>query len=1026
MKSTFFARRSLLILAVVLFLLPFCVRGARLSARNMKNEVKDWLPAGFKETRQLEWFRDHFLGEQFVIISWKGCREGDARLELLTRKLTPLSPEDATGELPSVRRLGLRPEARYDNWGGREEKWLRADDGRWYFILPNGVLHAWAGEASPLAAVGRFVTRAKEAEGRQIAAFSPRFYNNPWLLADPLFKTVTTGPQLLARLTSEEGGAGLSRSEALRRLQGVLFGPDGEQTCLIVTLSERAKLNLHTVVGRGILGKPRGRLYSLAEECGIAENELRLGGPPVDNVAIDEEGSRTLVRLVGLSVLLGVGLAYACFRSIKATMIVFSIGAIAAVMSLSLVWWCGSHVDAVLMSMPSLVYVLGISGAVHIINHYRAAVEENGYVGASEQAIIHGWKPALLCSVTTAFGLASLCTSEIVPIAKFGFFSALAVLATLALLFTYLPAVLHLWPLPMRGASSGESSWLDRSLAGFWQRLGSWIIRHYALVGVGCVLLTVAVGYGVTRMHTSVQLIKMFDGRAKIIQDYRWLETNLGKLVPMELVVRVEPDMMRSSDSESEDAAALVRLSFLERMELTHRVERVIRRQFGPEGSDVVGPSMSAATFAPPLPEIGGGFAAFARRGGTNRRLEAHREELLNSDYLRVDEKTGAELWRVSLRLGAFNDVDYGQFVDKLQAAVEPVIDAYAQRAAILRQLVAARGDRPLSGARVLLIGESETSETDPTATRRKAAFVKTLYELLTVARLEISAYDAAAVEKLAASGGGDFDCVVLLNGVPDAARAEAAHLAPLVVEADAPTLAANAERPVSVVYTGVVPLVYKAQRTLLEGLVDSTFWSFVTITPLLILVARSFWAGLVAMIPNAVPVLLIFGGMGWLGIDVDIGSMMTASIALGVAVDDTIHFLTWYREALRDAPDRRSAILKAYQCCATPTFQSAVISGLGLSIFAFSTFTPTQRFGYLMLAILMMGMFAELIFFPALLASPLGRVFKPAKAKHLPQAVPEEVPEEVGNAERGMRPVLVETPHSALRVPRLREKHSS
>ena len=43
-----------------------------------------------------------------------------------------------------------------------------------------------------------------------------------------------------------------------------------------------------------MLGKPRGRLYEIADESNIAENELRMGGPPVDNVAIDEEGSITL------------------------------------------------------------------------------------------------------------------------------------------------------------------------------------------------------------------------------------------------------------------------------------------------------------------------------------------------------------------------------------------------------------------------------------------------------------------------------------------------------------------------------------------------------------------------------------------------------------------------------------------------------------------------------------------------------------------------------------------------------------
>src|SRR5205085_6915179 len=153
---------------------------------------------------------------------------------------------------------------------------------------------------------------------------------------------------------------------------------------------------------------------------------------------------------------------------------------------------------------------------------------------------------------------------------------------------------------------------------------------------------------------------------------------------------------------------------------------------------------------------------------------------------------------------------------------------------------------------------------------------------------------------------------------------------------------------------------------------------SIVTITPLLMWIARSVSAGSVAMLPNVLPILMVFGGMGWLGIEVDVGSMMTASIALGVAVDDTIHYLNWFREELDRVADRKKAILAAYKHCATPTLQAAVISGLGLSVFAISTFTPTQRFGVLMLVILWLGAIAELIYFPALLAGPLGMVFRP------------------------------------------------
>jgi predicted RND superfamily exporter protein len=267
--------------------------------------------------------------------------------------------------------------------------------------------------------------------------------------------------------------------------------------------------------------------------------------------------------------------------------------------------------------------------------------------------------------------------------------------------------------------------------------------------------------------------------------------------------------------------------------------------------------------------------------------------------------------------------------------------------------------------------------------------FAQTLKDLLTVARLQVTWHDPsveAATEKFAEKLAG-YDCVVLVGDHASYDLTAIQQQAKQLIDARdhqfqnlKTQTAKEKDWNVSAVYTGVVPIVYKAQRTLLDSLIESTFWSFITITPLLMFIARSFSAGMVAMLPNVLPVFVIFGVMGWMGIQVDIGSMMTASIALGVAVDDTIHYLTWFREELDKSGSRHHAILEAYRRCATPTFQAAIISGLGLSIFAFSTFTPTQRFGYLMLSILMMGVAAELIFFPALLAGPLGRVFKPTK----------------------------------------------
>jgi len=145
-----------------------------------------------------------------------------------------------------------------------------------------------------------------------------------------------------------------------------LIGPDGTQTCLIATLSDVAISDFKAAIARGnnrLIGrKPQGALFDALQECGVDIETVHLGGPPVDNVAIDEEGERTLIRLAGLSGLLGLGLAYFSLRSIKLTAIVFGCGILAGAAALANVWFFGDKTDAIVLSMPALVYVLGISG----------------------------------------------------------------------------------------------------------------------------------------------------------------------------------------------------------------------------------------------------------------------------------------------------------------------------------------------------------------------------------------------------------------------------------------------------------------------------------------------------------------------------------------------------------------------------------------------------------------------------------------------------------------------------------------
>ncbi|MEO8268625.1 MAG: MMPL family transporter [Aureliella sp.] len=977
--KTFYQRWSVGVIGATLCLVPFSFYWAALAVQNNVNRVEDWLPKTFDETKHLAWFREHFPSDQFVLVSWQDCKLDVGKV------ISGDSSRVNSGDDPRLARLA---------------RLLVSDRNR------------ERQEDSVLESSGAERSCESEDVSPQDAAACERY-----------FKSVLTGRELLNQLTAPP--LSLSEAAAVKRLQGTMIGPDGEQTCLIVTLRAAALNELKHVLGTGQNRIFRadvqpGILRRMIASAGIAADEVHLGGPPVDNNAINEEGERTLVRLAGLSGLLGLGLAWWSLRSIPLTLIVFFCGVLSAATSLAIVGISGQNVDAILMSMPSLVYVLAISGAVHLVNYYREAIESGGLYAAVERAVKHAWKPAVLCSVTTAVGLVSLSASELVPIRKFGIFSAAGVLSLVGIVYFFLPAALQLSGIGKRwsthepktspnkprnkcGAREKHQSTVSQAFTALrsgsnyrnrWERLAGGIVAHYRGVGLVCAIVTVVVGYGLKYSSSSIDLLKLFDHRARILQDYRWLEANLGKLVPLEIVVRFPPATQRETLNSQGQETNWSALSFVQRLETVTRMQTLIERKFGPTGDDVVGNSMSAASFVPDLPPAASGNYSFVHRKILDARLSRSKQDLSDAGFLRIDKEDGSELWRISLRVAAFRDVDYGQFVKDLEQITQPLLGAYHARADILANLSRLSRDGSLAGKQVLLWSCKQESQPEQIAHQ---ASVAVLHRLLQEYRCDVKllASDPRATpltelealdryDAVVACGGfSDADLAIVKAVIPDTmdtrlsvGEVAQVHVARAQIET-APTAAeTESSNSLSAVYTGVVPIVYQAQRALLNSLVESTWWSFLTITPIIMIVSRSVLAGAIAMIPNAIPVIFIFGAMGWLDIPIDIGSMMTASIALGVAVDDTIHFLARYREELACTPDRERAIISTYGHCAVPTLQAALISGLGLSVFAFSTFTPTQRFGWLMLSILLAGVVSELIVLPALLASPLGVVF--------------------------------------------------
>ncbi len=207
------------------------------------------------------------------------------------------------------------------------------------------------------------------------------------------------------------------------------------------------------------------------------------------------------------------------------------------------------------------------------------------------------------------------------------------------------------------------------------------------------------------------------------------------------------------------------------------------------------------------------------------------------------------------------------------------------------------------------------------------------------------------------------------------------ARLDPILVDDGHQALAG-----VRATYTGIMPLVHELQRQLMDDLFRSFVAAFALIALVMTVAQAGVLVGLVTMIPNVFPTLVMFGLLGWIGMPLDIGTVMTASIALGIAVDDTLHYVTFFRRAIADGRPRHDAVRWAYQHCGKAMVQTSIVCSLGLAVFMWTDFVPTQRFAWMMVSLIVMALAGDLVLLPALLVGPAGRLFEiPLAASPVP-----------------------------------------
>ena len=766
LRAGYLRRFKIAVGLLVLLAIPAIVH-SHAAIESLYNHPSDWVPDSIAEKAEFDQFVDHFAVTNLMMIAWEGSDVGASELEEVTRTLKPLS---SSGFDPTTDSTAL---AELPGWAADEIREIRAI----------------CGTPTPL-----------------------RFVRN--------------GDETLARLMSPP--IELSMKAAVARLQNTLIGPDGKQTCIVLSFSEQSSTKRRTIV-------PKIR-EMVGHTVKLRSDQIAAVGAPFEGAMVDLESVHTIRFFSPPSAILAALLCLICLRSVWLTGAIVAVAVIGEGLVMAAVYYTGVPMNAVLIVLPPLVFVLTVSAGIHLSNYFLDAAYEFPDISRAEaahRAMKAGVAPCALAAGTTVVGLSSLLLVRLEPVRIFGGIASVGVILTLLLLLLALPGAMVLSH-PARGTGEPNDEPRDdlRGRARLWMRRR--LVRPWTLI-LMFMGIAIVFSFGLTRLESTVNIPRMFLPESDLRTQYDWFEQNVGPTSTGDLVLKFPP--LQDEDDP------------LERLAVVAKVHSHLLKQ------DVVTGAMSAMTFVPPVGRRGS-LAATARRSVIRKLIRDPDSSLGRLGFIARD--ADAELWRINVRMPQHERADFGD---------------------------------------------------------------------------DINAINQAVTERLA-----------------------------------------DIEMPVQYTLTGSVVIVQRSQEILLNDLFRSFVTAFAVIAIVMILMLRSFVGGLLAMAPNLFPTVTLFGLMGLTETPLDIGSVMSASVALGIAVDDTVHLLSRFGSRRARGFGQIRAAMGALRQCGWAMFQTTLVCGVSLMIYWFSPFVPTSRFSLFMFGLLTSALLGVLLLLPALMASSLGR----------------------------------------------------
>lgn len=573
-------------------------------------------------------------------------------------------------------------------------------------------------------------------------------------------------------------------------------------------------------------------------------DELHIAGKAKAQAVYIQKMKEEMAMFVSASIVLVIVFLAVAFRSFRGVWVPLLVVLLTAIWIAGIMGLSGKMVDVMMVLLPTIMFVVGMSDVVHIFTRY---IEELRNGRKKVEALRITFKEVgmatLLTSLTTATGFLTLLTASIPPVRDFGLYTAIGVMVAFFLAVTLLPAILILIKEPKIAEQESNRRWWNSRL----RNLFRWVLQFQKLIILLSLLVTGLSAWGISRLEINTFLLEDIRENDPLRQDFFFFDEHFGGSKPFEMAI-----LLKDSTAGIYEPAVLREIE---------KLENYLREEYGVR--NIISPAVLAKNINKAL------------NGG------------IQENYKLPDNHRGYQrIQRViqSLEAGSLR------------------LPLTADSAALAQSIVSAGG--------ISAVGRisGKTPDFGSRLTSRKTRELERFIQEQTNTDL------------------------------------------------------------IKFRLTGTSLLIDKNAGYLVDNMLQGLAIAFVVIALIAGLLFRSFRMIIITLIPNIIPLLMVAGIMGLSGIYLKMSTSIIFTIAFGIAVDDTIHFISKFRIELGKGKSVLYALKNTFIYTGKAIIITSIILAGGFLTLILSSFGGTFYTGLLVSLTLLFAVLADLLLLPVLI----------------------------------------------------------